>query len=156
MSHMASAARLASLTCGTSEEQQPLESFFRAKGIKTKNEMADDVSKSAPPSHDGANDISASLERYSRQRSRMMNSRQATMEQLTAEVQTKTTRASTRTSRRILSRTSPRSMMKIITAADPIAIPRWRMRTMMHQATRRKNWWSGRRRSKRCLSEAPD
>lgn len=28
-----------------SEEQQPLESFFRAKGIKTKNEMADDVSK---------------------------------------------------------------------------------------------------------------
>lgn len=27
-----------------SEEQQPLENFFRAKGIKTKNEMADDVS----------------------------------------------------------------------------------------------------------------
>jgi hypothetical protein len=26
-----------------SEEQQPLENFFRAKGIKTKNEMADDV-----------------------------------------------------------------------------------------------------------------
>jgi hypothetical protein len=24
-----------------SEEQQPLENFFRAKGIKTKNEMAD-------------------------------------------------------------------------------------------------------------------
>ena len=30
--------------CVISEEQQPLESFFRAKGIKTKNEMADDVS----------------------------------------------------------------------------------------------------------------
>lgn len=29
---------------GNSEEQQPLENFFRAKGIKTKNEMADDVS----------------------------------------------------------------------------------------------------------------
>jgi len=27
------------------EEQQPLENFFRAKGIKTKNEMADDVSR---------------------------------------------------------------------------------------------------------------
>lgn len=26
-----------------SEEQQPLEMFFRAKNIKTKNEMADDV-----------------------------------------------------------------------------------------------------------------
>jgi hypothetical protein len=26
-----------------SEEQQPLENFFRAKNIKTKNEMADDV-----------------------------------------------------------------------------------------------------------------
>jgi hypothetical protein len=26
-----------------SEEQKPLEDFFRAKGIKTKNEMADDV-----------------------------------------------------------------------------------------------------------------
>lgn len=32
-------------TC-CSEEQQPLENFFRAKGIKTKNEMADDVSGS--------------------------------------------------------------------------------------------------------------
>jgi hypothetical protein len=32
------------LTHVHSEEQQPLENFFRAKGIKTKNEMADDVS----------------------------------------------------------------------------------------------------------------
>jgi hypothetical protein len=31
------------LTVYHSEEQQPLENFFRAKGIKTKNEMADDV-----------------------------------------------------------------------------------------------------------------
>jgi structure-specific recognition protein 1 len=31
-----------------SEEQQPLENFFRAKGIKTKNEMADDVSDIIP------------------------------------------------------------------------------------------------------------
>jgi hypothetical protein len=34
----------AELTSHCSEEQQPLENFFRAKGIKTKNEMADDVS----------------------------------------------------------------------------------------------------------------
>jgi hypothetical protein len=34
------------LISGFREEQQPLENFFRAKGIKTKNEMADDVSKS--------------------------------------------------------------------------------------------------------------
>lgn len=33
-----------------SEEQQPLENFFRAKGIKTKNEMADDVSDHEPTS----------------------------------------------------------------------------------------------------------
>jgi hypothetical protein len=34
-----------------SEEQQPLENFFRAKGIKTKNEMADDVSYSDRAHH---------------------------------------------------------------------------------------------------------
>lgn len=31
------------------EEQQPLEEFFKRKGLRTKNEMVDDVS-SLPPS----------------------------------------------------------------------------------------------------------
>lgn len=32
------------LTVCRREEQQPLEDFFRAKNIRTKNDMADDVS----------------------------------------------------------------------------------------------------------------
>lgn len=32
-----------------SEEQKPLEDFFQAKGLKTRNEMLDDVSPPLPP-----------------------------------------------------------------------------------------------------------
>ena len=37
-----------SLMSPNSEEQKPLEEFFAAKGLKTKNEMIDDVSPHLP------------------------------------------------------------------------------------------------------------
>ena len=39
-------ADLWTLTASNREEQQPLEEFFQAKGLKTRNEMLDDVSSS--------------------------------------------------------------------------------------------------------------
>jgi hypothetical protein len=125
-----------------SEEQQPLENFFRAKGIKTKNEMADDV-RLWNPSHDLA-DHMFSLARYSQRLSRMKISLPVTMEVLqTAAAPTKTMRVLTRTFALSLNRRWERNLMKI-TRVAPTVTRKW----LMGEATNL-SLWSARRRNRR-------
>ena len=136
------------LTCD-SEEQQPLENFFRAKGIKTKNEMADDVSSRVPGMATSTNAAMCSREPSLRQRSKMRIWRRATTERRrTGVVPTRMTRALTRTLRRTLSPRLARSLTLTIKAAAPTVMQTWRMRRVTGR--RRKRCQNGRRRSRRC------
>lgn len=87
------------------EEQQPLENFFRAKGIKTKNEMADDVSNTSHPYGLSANETMHSPELFLQLLFKMKILRPVMMDsRRTAVVPTKTMRVSMRTSKQIPSR----------------------------------------------------
>ena len=131
-----------------SEEQKPLEDFFRAKGIKTKNEMADDVSTILLSLQIQANNALYSLGPFWQLLSKTKISRPVMMElQQTAVVPTKTTRVLMKTFRQIRNRKLVRSSTLIFKAAAPIAMLRWRMR---RATPRNQQCQKGRRRSRRC------
>jgi hypothetical protein len=109
-----------------SEEQQPLENFFRAKGIKTKNEMADDV-RTLSLIRQGCTDTTYhSLEQYLLLLSKTRTSPLATMElPHTAEAPTRTTRALMKTSRPTRNQKSAKNLTRNIRAVARIAMRRW-------------------------------
>jgi hypothetical protein len=132
-----------------SEEQQPLENFFRAKGIKTKNEMADDVCILFIPLNSHANNVSYSLGQFLQLPFKTKISRPVTTERLrTAVVPTRTMRALTKISKPIRNQKSARSSILIIKAAALIAMRRWK--TQRRATTQKQPCQNAQRRNRKC------
>jgi hypothetical protein len=138
-----------------SEEQQPLENFFRAKGIKTKNEMADDV-RTLSLIRQGCTDTTYhSLEQYLLLLSKTRTSPLATMElPQTAEAPTRTTRALMKTFKLIPSQKSAKSLIQSTRAVAQRTMLRWETRTVMLPL--RLQCLNAQRRSRRHRNEQPE
>lgn len=130
------------LTHDDSEEQQPLENFFRAKGIKTKNEMADDVSTSHQYPPYGTNAVN-SQEQFLQPHSKTTTWPLVTMEvSRIAVVLTRTTRALMKIFRPSLNLKLEKNSIPTTTVAPATAMLRWKMQTAMQgtmRTDRRKN-----------------
>ena len=136
------------LTQDYSEEQQPLENFFRAKGIKTKNEMADDVRTSHLYPPDGANAFD-SQEQFLQPHSKTTTLHLVTMEvSRIAVAPTRMTRVLMRISKPSLNLKLEKNLIPIMTVAPATAMLRWKMQTAT-QGTMR----TDRRRNKRPRTE---
>lgn len=132
-----------------SEEQQPLENFFRAKGIKTKNEMADDVSASPSYPHDCTNAFN-SRQQFLQLHFKTTISPRVTMgvSQI-AVVPTRTTRALMKISTPSLNLKSEKNSTPTTTVAPATAMPKWKMQV----ATQVGKMRNDRRRSRRPRTE---
>ena len=136
------------------EEQQPLEDFFRAKNLKFKNEMTDDVStcRSFPNIFTFS---PLTPQPHSHQPSSLRLSRMATLRVATKKVAVfeaaplTTTRRSTRTSRRNPSPKWARSLTRHTKVAGQGVTRRWQMPTpTMASLIRPRSWRGPRRRSR--------